>query len=135
MGKFLPENLSTFRRTSVQRGASSRAGGEIAANYQVRLGAQTRQILSTLIMTYDPLELLANFLMFLKMLLQEVWRSRVDWDEQFKKQERWLRVLPHVEYVRVPRCYRLKTSIRQQNIIQLHAFIDASENGYAIADK
>lgn len=31
----------------------------------------------------------------------------------------------------MPRCYRLKTSIGQQNTIQLHTFVDASENGYA----
>ncbi|XP_062540788.1 uncharacterized protein LOC134208860 [Armigeres subalbatus] len=95
-----------------------------------------RQILSTLMMIYDPLGLLANFLMFLKMLLQEIWRSRVDWDdqikdEQLKKWRKWLQVLPQVEIVSVPRCYRMKTSIGQQNVIQLHVFVDASENGYA----
>ncbi|XP_062556871.1 uncharacterized protein LOC134221700 [Armigeres subalbatus] len=95
-----------------------------------------RQILSTLMMIYDPLGLLANFLMFLKMLLQEFWRSRVDWDdqikdEQLKKWMKWLQVLPQVEIVSVPRCYRMKTSIGQQNVIQLHVFVNASENGYA----
>lgn len=87
-------------------------------------------------MIYDPLGLLANFLMFLKMLLQEIWQSRVDWDdqikdEQFKKWRKWLQVLPQVENVSVPRCYRMKTSVGQQNVIQLHVFVDASENGFA----
>ncbi|XP_055527591.1 uncharacterized protein LOC129720178 [Wyeomyia smithii] len=74
---------------------------------QGRVIPTKRQILSTLMMVYDPLGLLANFLMFLKILLQEIWRSGVNWDEhiaseQWEKWQMWLRVLPHVEDVRVP---------------------------------
>ncbi|XP_065095601.1 uncharacterized protein LOC135717439 [Ochlerotatus camptorhynchus] len=95
-----------------------------------------RQILSTLMMIYDPLGLLAHFLMFLKILLQEIWRSGVNWDdpiknEQWEKWQTWLRVLPQVETVSVPRCYRMKTSTGERNVIQLHVFVDASENGFA----
>ncbi|XP_055591192.1 uncharacterized protein LOC129743240 [Uranotaenia lowii] len=95
-----------------------------------------RQILSTLMTIYDPLGLLAHFLMFLKILLQEIWRSVVGWEEsikseQFEKWQTWLRVLPQVESVSVPRCYRSKTSISERNSIQLHVFVDASENGFA----
>ncbi|XP_065088427.1 uncharacterized protein LOC135709909 [Ochlerotatus camptorhynchus] len=95
-----------------------------------------RQILSTLMMIYDPLGLLANFLVFLKILLQEIWRSGVNWDEpikseQWEKWQTWLRVLPQVETVSVPRCYRMKTGIGERNVIQLHVFVDASENGFA----
>ncbi|XP_055523244.1 uncharacterized protein LOC129717391 [Wyeomyia smithii] len=95
-----------------------------------------RQILSTLMTIYDPLGLMAHFLMFLKILLQEIWRSGVGWDESVKseqlvKWQTWLRVLPQVESVSVPRCYRLKTSTGERNTIQLHVFVDASENGFA----
>ncbi|XP_055633285.1 uncharacterized protein LOC129773665 [Toxorhynchites rutilus septentrionalis] len=95
-----------------------------------------RQILSTLMTIYDPIGLLTNFLMFLRMLLQEIWRSGVNWDEpikseQWEKWQIWLQVLPQVESVTVPRCYRIKTSTGVQNEIQLHVFVDASENGYA----
>ncbi|XP_053685635.1 uncharacterized protein LOC128735162 [Sabethes cyaneus] len=95
-----------------------------------------RQILSTMMMIYDPLGLLANFLMFLKILLQEIWRSGIHWDdrireEQWQKWQTWLRVFPQVENVSVPRCYRKDTSIFEQNTIQLHVFVDASENGFA----
>ncbi|XP_053691213.1 uncharacterized protein LOC128739741 [Sabethes cyaneus] len=95
-----------------------------------------RQILSTLMTIYDPLGLLAHFLMFLKILQQEIWRSGVSWDEpikneQFEKWQTWLHVLPQVESVSVPRCYRMKTSLSDRNAIQLHVFVDASENGFA----
>lgn len=87
-------------------------------------------------MIYDPLGLLANFLMYLKVILQEIWRSGVGWDdriksEQWEKWQTWLRVLPEVAQVSVPRCYRTMTSIGERNLIQLHVFVDASENGYA----
>lgn len=95
-----------------------------------------RQVLSTLMTIYDPLGLLGNFLMFLKILLQEIWRSGVAWDEpigpkQLEKWKQWLKVLPRIESVRIPRCYRTQTTVSERNNIQLHVFVDASENGYA----
>ncbi|XP_058816580.1 uncharacterized protein LOC131679848 [Topomyia yanbarensis] len=103
---------------------------------QARIIPTKRQVLSTLMMIYDPLGLLAHFLMFLKILLQEIWRSGVNWDDQIKSEQHekwktWLRVLPQVENVKVPRCYRIKTGVGEQNVMQLHVFVDASENGYA----
>ncbi|XP_055622578.1 uncharacterized protein LOC129766136 [Toxorhynchites rutilus septentrionalis] len=84
---------------------------------------------------YDPLGLIGNFLMFLKILLQEIWRSGVTWDEpiaskEWNKWKLWLKVLPRIESVRIPRCYRMCTGAKDPNI-QLHIFVDASENGYA----
>ncbi|XP_062537886.1 uncharacterized protein LOC134206213 [Armigeres subalbatus] len=95
-----------------------------------------RQVLSTLMRIYDPLGLIANFLMFLKILLQEIWRSGVSWDEpigykEWNKWQLWLTVLPRIESVRIPRCYRNYTTAAESNNIQLHVFVDASENGYA----
>ncbi|XP_058445267.1 uncharacterized protein LOC131426502 [Malaya genurostris] len=95
-----------------------------------------RQVLSILMMIYDPLGLLAHFLMFLKILLQEIWRSGINWDDQIKSEQHkkwmtWLRVLPQVKNVSVPRCYRQKTGIEKRNVMQLHVFVDASENGFA----
>ncbi|XP_062698812.1 uncharacterized protein LOC109398619 [Aedes albopictus] len=103
---------------------------------QGRIIPTKRQILSTLMMIFDPLGLLANFLMFLKILLQEIWRSGVNWDEQIKPEQcekwnTWLRVLPQVEEVSVSRCYRVQTGVGENNVIQLHVFVDASEKGFA----
>ncbi|XP_055612846.1 uncharacterized protein LOC129759421 [Uranotaenia lowii] len=49
-------------------------------------------------MIYDPLGFLANFLMFLKVLLQEIWRSGIGWDDtvsdhHHNKWKTWLSVL------------------------------------------
>ncbi|XP_062714125.1 uncharacterized protein LOC134290910 [Aedes albopictus] len=92
-----------------------------------------REVLRVLMSIFDPLGLIAHFLMFLKVLLQEVWRSGVQWDEEitddaFAKWQHWLKLLPQVEQVRVPRCYRSLT-LTPEDEAELHIFADASESG------
>ncbi|XP_062556957.1 uncharacterized protein LOC134221791 [Armigeres subalbatus] len=93
-----------------------------------------REILRVLMSIFDPLGLIAHFLIFLKILLQEVWRSGVQWDDEigdllFVKWQTWLRVLPEVENVQIPRCYCSQMIHGEQ--IELHTLVDASENGFA----
>lgn len=73
--------------------------------------------------------------MFLKILLQDVWRSGIDWDDQvndviFEKWQTWLKVLPHIQCITIPRCYYSRR-ITETKDVQLHTFVDASENGIA----
>ncbi|XP_058816417.1 uncharacterized protein LOC131679698 [Topomyia yanbarensis] len=93
-----------------------------------------REVLRTLMMIYDPLGLIAHLLMFLKVLLQEIWRTSVGWDDQiedaqFEKWLTWLAVFPKMGLVEVPRCYRTLTTVRAK--AEMHTFVDASENGFA----
>ncbi|XP_055645563.1 uncharacterized protein LOC129782290 [Toxorhynchites rutilus septentrionalis] len=95
-----------------------------------------REVLRTLMAVYDPMGLIANYLMYLKILLQEIWRSGCDWDEQIsgkhaEKWRVWIEVLPEVRKVSVPRCYRQITSSDASTEVQLHIFCDASESGVA----
>ncbi|XP_055604494.1 uncharacterized protein LOC129752749 [Uranotaenia lowii] len=95
-----------------------------------------REVLRTLMMVFDPLGLISHFLMFLRSLLQEIWRASVDWDEEihdchFEKWLTWLRILPQVSNVKIPRCYRIATSAGENTVVQMHTFVDASENGFA----
>ncbi|XP_058816367.1 uncharacterized protein LOC131679651 [Topomyia yanbarensis] len=95
-----------------------------------------REVLRMLMMIFDPLGIIAHFLMFLKVLLQEIWRSGIGWDDpiedvHFEKWLLWLSVLPQVTSVRIPRCYRVQTSLAADTEVQMHTFVDASENGFA----
>ncbi|XP_062538896.1 uncharacterized protein LOC134207186 [Armigeres subalbatus] len=95
-----------------------------------------REVLQVLMTIYDPIGLIAHFLAFLKVILQEIWRSGTLWDETineeaFCKWRLWLKVLPQVENVKIPRCYRDKIALDEANEIQLHTFVDASENAMA----
>ncbi|XP_062714222.1 uncharacterized protein LOC134290992 [Aedes albopictus] len=93
-----------------------------------------REVLRVLMSIFDPLGLIAHFLIYLKVLLQEIWRSGAQWDEKindnlFLKWQTWLQVLPDVEGVQIPRCYHTRNPAACE--IQLHTFVDASENGFA----
>ncbi|XP_062710974.1 uncharacterized protein LOC134289009 [Aedes albopictus] len=96
-----------------------------------------REVLRILMSVYDPLGLLANVLMYLKVLLQEIWISKIGWDEPIHEQHQekwriWLSVLHKVDTVSINRCYRtLTSSSTVSNVVQLHVFVDASEKGYA----
>ncbi|XP_062705505.1 uncharacterized protein LOC115255509 [Aedes albopictus] len=97
-----------------------------------------REILRTLMTIYDPLGLIDHFLVLLKILLQEVWRASVDWDERipdnlFEKWRDWLQLLPEVEKLRIPRCYRQVVSSLDAAFIEVHVFVDASESAMAAA--
>ncbi|XP_053661172.1 uncharacterized protein LOC128710156 [Anopheles marshallii] len=94
-----------------------------------------REVLRTLMVIYDPLGLIGHFLMFLKVLLQELWRSRLGWDDTLegdvaKKWLKWVAVLPDLQKTTIRRCYRKLSSYHTKNI-QLHIFCDASQNGMA----
>lgn len=96
------------------------------------------EVLRVLMTVFDPLGLISNYLMLLKIVLQEVWRSGVQWgqlvkDKQFEAWIAWIKLLPLMEEVSLPRCYRQVTSASQDTDVQLHVFVDASENGMAAA--
>ncbi|XP_055623321.1 uncharacterized protein LOC129766749 [Toxorhynchites rutilus septentrionalis] len=95
-----------------------------------------REVLRTLMMVFDPLGLISNFLMFLRSLLQEIWRASIGWDEpihdcHFEKWLVWLRVLPRVADIKIPRCDRAVTSSGEGTVVQMHTFVDASESCFA----
>ncbi|XP_055622012.1 uncharacterized protein LOC129765623 [Toxorhynchites rutilus septentrionalis] len=94
-----------------------------------------REILRVLMSIYDPLGLIGNYLMFLKILLQEIWRAGTEWDDMIHEKQlkgwiTWLRILPQIEEIRIPRCYHT-SSCGDQHAVELHTFVDASELGYA----
>lgn len=95
-----------------------------------------REVLRVLMTIFDPLGLISNFLSYLKILLQQIWRSGVQWDEEidseaYDKWLIWLKVLPRVEQVRIPRCYNSQDLMNETDEVQLHTMVDASENGIA----
>ncbi|XP_055615247.1 uncharacterized protein LOC129761547 [Toxorhynchites rutilus septentrionalis] len=95
-----------------------------------------REVLRTLMMVFDPLGLIAHVLMFLKVLLQEIWRTPVGWDDpiedaQYDKWLSWLAVFPHIATIEIPRCYRTLTPTGAGTVVQMHTFVDASESGFA----
>ncbi|XP_055923993.1 uncharacterized protein LOC129954238 [Eupeodes corollae] len=95
-----------------------------------------REILRTLMSIFDPLGLISNFLVLLKILLQEIWRSNVEWDEQIKFEHfqswcQWLQLLPKIGMLKIRRPYLFEISSYDKCHVELHTFVDASMSAYA----
>ncbi|XP_036340648.1 uncharacterized protein LOC118750014 [Rhagoletis pomonella] len=93
-----------------------------------------REILQVLMSIFDPLGLLSNYTITLKILLQEIWRSGLDWDEEIdaameSKWCQWKIALSAMAKLEIPRCYSFHLDVAED--VQLHTFADAGEFGYA----
>ena len=93
-----------------------------------------RTVLSSVASLYDPLGLVAPFLLVGKGVLQEMCRNGTGWDDPLPDRlrprwEQWKEDLVHLEKVSIKRCY---APPRFGNIVktELHHFSDASINGY-----
>lgn len=92
-----------------------------------------REMLRIMMSLYDPLGLLSHFTSILKVLMQDVWRSGVGWDEVVTgetctKWLKWLKMLKQVETLSIPRCYLGSFDKWSGVNVQLHVFVDASED-------
>ncbi|XP_055601508.1 uncharacterized protein LOC129750567 [Uranotaenia lowii] len=95
-----------------------------------------RQVLKFLMSVFDPLGLLAAFVVQGKVLLQDVWRAGTKWDEEiddqgFAKWIRWTDQFQLITDLRIPRCYYPSATDLQYKYLELHIFADASEDAYA----
>lgn len=80
-----------------------------------------RELLRILMMVFDPLGLIAHILVQAKILLQDVWRTNVGWDEQIQIEQMrrwltWIKLLNNLERVEVPRCYHPAVSTESTSI-------------------
>ena len=92
-----------------------------------------RGILRITCRIFDPLGLLAPFILKAKLLLQELWRLGFEWDQhlneaQEKYWKKWLEGAKQVSKIRLSRQY--VTNHKPVEEIQLHIFSDASELAY-----
>ncbi|XP_067627178.1 uncharacterized protein [Eurosta solidaginis] len=93
-----------------------------------------RELLGISMSIYDPFRLLANVTIYLKILMQSLWRLQVKWDETVphdlaEQWKLWWSSFQSVKDFSVPRCYSTILSVADD--IQLHVFVDASEPAYA----
>ncbi|XP_076384451.1 uncharacterized protein LOC143263146 [Megalopta genalis] len=93
--------------------------------------ATKRFISSEIAKIYDPLGLLGPVIITAKLILQELWTLRIDWDESLpmaihNKWSQYYSQLPLLNQAR----FRRKTIIQSASNIELHGFCDASERAY-----
>ncbi|XP_055918535.1 uncharacterized protein LOC129950632 [Eupeodes corollae] len=95
-----------------------------------------RQILRVLMSIFDPLGLIGNSLIYIKILMQEIWRSKLSWDEKIEgklceKWRVWVNHLKNIDRIHIPRCYLKQIMYGEHDTCQLHIFVDASINAFA----
>jgi len=103
--------------------------------YQSKDSSPTRRgILSAIASTYDPLGFVAPFVLNGKLLLQQMCKAGIGWDDQLPSDllpqwEAWRTDCPNLEQVKIPRCYQ-PTDLGAVRRVELHHFSDASYRGY-----
>ncbi|XP_054607429.2 uncharacterized protein [Nothobranchius furzeri] len=93
-----------------------------------------RGVLSTVASIYDPLGFVAPFVLRGKLILQQLSREKVSWDEPLSEECRsqwqsWLQDLHNLCQVKIKRCY-IPASFIDVKQYELHHFSDASFTGY-----
>lgn len=91
-----------------------------------------RILLKEIASIFDPLGFLAPFIIKAKILLQEVWAARQDWDDPLNqglemKARLWFSDLDNFKEIRVQRCIQVKDEVVSMT---LHTFVDASGDAY-----
>ncbi|XP_055542701.1 uncharacterized protein LOC129728292 [Wyeomyia smithii] len=94
-----------------------------------------RGILRFVMSVFDPLGLISSLLIHGKMIIQDLWRSQVGWDDAVPyviqgRWRRWIESLSKLDEVRVPRCYFPDYDSDSFRTLQLHVFVDASESAF-----
>lgn len=94
-----------------------------------------RELLSLVMSVYDPLGMLSDLMLQGKLLVQEVWREGIDWndllpDALFDRFKKWMLQLEKVKHFNLNRCYSHKFLCPEARL-ELHVFVDASEEAFA----
>lgn len=94
-----------------------------------------REALRAVMSIYDPLGLATPVTVQAKRILQDTWRSGIEWDAPLQPQQasawkHWGQHVLRLPLLTVPRCYTHYTTAR---IRELHVFVDASSTAYATA--
>lgn len=91
-----------------------------------------RKIVADVARLYDPIGYLAPAIVKAKMLIQDLWKSQINWDDEITDNlaERWYEFksdLPSIESIKISRWLGSYPAVK----LQLHAFSDASMRAYA----
>ena len=95
-----------------------------------------RGALSIVMAVFDPLGLLTGFTVRARVLLQDIWRTGIGWEDElprsiYQRWHEWCEELETLPDVTIQRCYSLHKA--PVSDLQLHVFCDASEKAFGAA--
>ncbi|UYV67785.1 hypothetical protein LAZ67_5002051 [Cordylochernes scorpioides] len=91
-----------------------------------------RGILSQVAKIFDPLGWISPFTTTIKLILQELWKTGLEWDDPIPEELRRKLTLinqdlPSLEHIQIPRCVVPGNYMK----VEFHGFCDASQKAYA----
>ncbi len=97
-----------------------------------------REILKFEAKLYDPHGLISPHTIRARIILQKIWRARVDWDEAIPDEieaewQEWLLATEVLPQLRIPRCLHPVREEEPTAPEEVHIFCDASGDAYAAA--
>lgn len=92
-----------------------------------------RNVLKMTMSIFDPLGFLSFVTVGAKLILQEIWRAGIGWDDELpfalnKIWKNWLEKLSNVAELRIPRCYSSRIPMAKE--VELHLFCDSSQKAF-----
>ena len=92
-----------------------------------------RKLLSIIACLFDPLGIIAPLVITLKIILQDVWKEGLAWDDPLPLEKRiliqkWIDKYQSAPPIELPRCINPKSSANELH--ELHIFSDASQLAY-----
>ncbi|XP_059351384.1 uncharacterized protein LOC132087991 [Daphnia carinata] len=105
---------------------------KVGEEIQLHATPTKRNLVNVVATVYDPLGFVASVVFAMKMLTQEVWRTKLDWDEELPEHlkcrfQKWCQSLSNLARITVPRCLVNEEHPTTQRI---HIFADASQLGF-----
>ena len=96
--------------------------------------ANRRGLLSVISSVYDQLGFVAPFILTAKVILQDLCKKKLNWDdripdEDLRRWQTWLCELPKLEHFHIKRCFKPR-DFGEVTSCQLHFFSDALQQAY-----
>ncbi|KAJ0169567.1 hypothetical protein K1T71_014752 [Dendrolimus kikuchii] len=81
-----------------------------------------REMLRLIMSIFDVYGFLSPFTVKAKIMLQEIWKTNLDWDDEIPdtvhaKWTNWLQQLKYVNNVRLPRCYHASVTVSEMAVV------------------
>lgn len=98
--------------------------------------ATLRNVYSVLAKLYDPLGYIVPFTTRCKVLVQDMWKANIGWDDKIQpadlleKWSSWVQEIPTLQHLKLPRPYAPATADTANATRHIHIFCDASERAY-----
>ena len=94
-----------------------------------------RTVLSLIAKVFDTCGFISLFIMYAKILLQDIWKLGASWDDKLPddlevKFKKWVESTKYPSSLVISRCYFTNVPWKSIEYIEIHGYGDASEKGF-----